>query len=280
MSLKSDMQKLFNIAARGLLRQMKKSQESGRNNPCLYRHVELDGKVLHCAIGMMIPDEKITKEIRDCGSLRNGLPVQKAVSENNGVEMSASMIDFLQRLQAIHDAYGVDEWKQKLTEFAKENSLRMPNVERERKQEIFNRVVKHLRQQKVRAYNDQMCCYRTVKDGKTLKCAVGCLIRDEDYKPEMEGAIFALDSTSIVTQDIVLAVVKGIGYELTTTEGKLLRELQTVHDGHIEGISHWEAAFEVVAKSHNLRYYPSQKGIKRVKKVKNTDLNPHSDLSF
>lgn len=53
-------------------------------------------------------------------------------------------------------------------------------------QEIFDTVVAHLRRQGRRAvtgvYNG--CAYRT-SDG--LRCAVGCLISDELYKPEMEG---------------------------------------------------------------------------------------------
>lgn len=60
-------------------------------------------------------------------------------------------------------------------------------------QEIFDTVVKHLAAQKVaskdKALNDghhyDICAYRG--DNGT-SCAVGCLIKDEDYSPKMEGS--------------------------------------------------------------------------------------------
>lgn len=53
-------------------------------------------------------------------------------------------------------------------------------------QEIFDTVARHLFEQGTQAYNDniEQCRYRG--PGGT-KCAVGCLIPDEAYDPEMEG---------------------------------------------------------------------------------------------
>ena len=52
-----------------------------------------------------------------------------------------------------------------------------------KKQEVFNKVAAHLLAQGKPALKGEDCVYRS-KDG--LKCAIGCLIPDENYTPEME----------------------------------------------------------------------------------------------
>ncbi len=51
-------------------------------------------------------------------------------------------------------------------------------------QAVFDKVVKHLLTQKRRSEGKQGCAYRG-KDGDM--CAVGCLISDKAYDPEIEG---------------------------------------------------------------------------------------------
>lgn len=56
------------------------------------------------------------------------------------------------------------------------------------KQEIFDTVVKHMLTQGGRAvfvdFSGEICCvYRSLGGGK---CALGCLIPDDEYRPEME----------------------------------------------------------------------------------------------
>jgi hypothetical protein len=51
-------------------------------------------------------------------------------------------------------------------------------------QQVFNKVIRHLRRQGKAAVVDGVCAYRA-SDGS--KCAVGCLIPDELYHPYMEG---------------------------------------------------------------------------------------------
>lgn len=56
-------------------------------------------------------------------------------------------------------------------------------------QQIFDTVATHLLQQGRKAVirnseKSESCRYRTPEG---LKCAVGCLIEDEEYQPEMEG---------------------------------------------------------------------------------------------
>lgn len=55
------------------------------------------------------------------------------------------------------------------------------------KQEIFDTVVRALRKQGQPSAVPGHCLYRSVKEGKVLKCAAGHLIPDEEYDPSWEG---------------------------------------------------------------------------------------------
>jgi hypothetical protein len=81
-------------------------------------------------------------------------------------------------------------------------------------QEAFDLVVTHLKNQGRQAFADGACKYRT-SDG--LKCAIGALIPDEDYMPEMEG----FD---------VRNLIQNFGLETGGVGPALLAELQYVHD--------------------------------------------------
>ena len=90
-------------------------------------------------------------------------------------------------------------------------------------QELFNRVVAHLRAQGCAAKEwvtrsngakSNLCRYRTA-DGK--KCAVGCLIPDDRYTPELEG--------KTATQEAVAAAAGLEGHNL-----QLATRLQVIHD--------------------------------------------------
>jgi|ERR1043166_3582484 hypothetical protein len=110
-------------------------------------------------------------------------------------------------------------------------------------QETFDKVARHLLTQKERSMclNNTNCAYRGV-DG--LKCAVGALIPDELYTPDLEG--------QNCDDPEVAMVLEGLGYRNTY----LCRRLQMVHDtiepardGHCLGWKHWLAE---VAKDFGL----------------------------
>ena len=90
-------------------------------------------------------------------------------------------------------------------------------------QEIFDRVLNHLREQKIASYGKitetsryGSCLYRWVRDETTtLKCAAGCLIGDDEYNMDWEGS-----SWSDLFDD------KGITY----VKNMLIKELQQAHD--------------------------------------------------
>jgi hypothetical protein len=91
------------------------------------------------------------------------------------------------------------------------------------KLEIFNKVKTHLLSQNRRALaQNGECKYRT---NEGLKCAVGCLIVDYAYNPELEG-YGALDDC------IRVAVSESIGRKLTKIEALMLCDLQDIHDNH------------------------------------------------
>lgn len=53
-------------------------------------------------------------------------------------------------------------------------------------QQIFDVVVTHLAQQKKRSMFNGVCKYRFEEGDHTLKCAIGCLIPDNEYDASIE----------------------------------------------------------------------------------------------
>ena len=99
--------------------------------------------------------------------------------------------------------------------------------------EIFQISRDHLLAQKERAINeDRMCVYRA---GNGKKCAVGCLIPEKHYRPDIERcSVLSITSTMISkksgTDKLELALRKsGINTGCRKTMN-LLAELQKIHD--------------------------------------------------
>lgn len=123
---------------------------------------------------------------------------------------------------------------------------------RDEYQEVFDRVATHMLLQKKKSVSEEMirdkwghqklassCMYRG-DDG--LKCAVGCLIKDELYNECIEhqgvddaDVIDALTESGIVCSDYML---------------KLLVTLQGIHDD--SDPKHWENALGEVAEGWGL----------------------------
>lgn len=83
-------------------------------------------------------------------------------------------------------------------------------------QEIFNRVARHLLDQGERSATDGGCLYRGPRG---LSCAVGCLLTDADYQPNMEGEAF----------NAIVRLWLGKDHPLAA-HTDLLCELQGIHD--------------------------------------------------
>lgn len=113
-------------------------------------------------------------------------------------------------------------------------------------QEIFDKVVKHLRLQNCKATNGAFCVYRT---SDNLKCAIGCLIEDEEYDLKMEGYLNLL---LLFAQFPHLNISKLIRYEKDDNTMHLLARLQVIHDKR--NVEDWENEFEFTSEQYNLSY--------------------------
>lgn len=80
-------------------------------------------------------------------------------------------------------------------------------------QDIFDQVVTHLLKQNKQALAPNGACKYHTDSG--LKCAVGCLISDDEYYPDMDNG---------------LSISKITGLCYTNEKYKLLSRLQLIHD--------------------------------------------------
>jgi hypothetical protein len=104
-------------------------------------------------------------------------------------------------------------------------------------QAVFNKVAKHLLKQKERSVGSlngrDRCLYRGPNG---LKCAVGCLIPNKMYSPDMEGKILGRD------------VLAACG--LPGSMVPLLISLQIMHDHCLP--KEWPDRLRGIAKDYNL----------------------------
>jgi hypothetical protein len=107
-------------------------------------------------------------------------------------------------------------------------------------QEIFDKVAVHLLTQNRVSMNEKndLCAYRGV-DG--LKCAVGVLIPDEFYSPEIE---------TTGAENLPEWVWKAMDIDQTEGNVELLDRLQRTHDDF--GPESWVADLKKVAEDFNL----------------------------
>lgn len=91
------------------------------------------------------------------------------------------------------------------------------------KQEIFDKVSRHLIEQGVQASYDDMCRYRMIdtETGQELMCAAGCLIPKDSYLESMENN--AIDNLLDVYPNL-------LGFDLPEGGTELVLDLQHAHD--------------------------------------------------
>lgn len=107
-------------------------------------------------------------------------------------------------------------------------------------QELFDMVAGHLLRQAKMSKNLARCLYRGPEG---LKCAVGCLISDENYKVSLEG---------LRIHDTRPEVEKSLGRNLAYMEVCLLSRLQEIHDG--AEVDRWPELLRETAMRGNLKY--------------------------
>lgn len=109
------------------------------------------------------------------------------------------------------------------------------------KQELFDRISKHLLNQNERsvkqtAYGDS-CCYR---GDNGLKCAVGAIISDKKYSEKIEGR-------TVYTSSVIECLpvrYQGVG------SISFIGKLQRLHD--MTPVSLWKESLKEIAAKHNL----------------------------
>jgi hypothetical protein len=117
------------------------------------------------------------------------------------------------------------------------------------RQEVFDTVAAHLLKQNARSLidptdlDDPGCAYRGAAG---LKCAVGCLIPDEVYKPSMEGIGMLGLLEAGAKWAPKLAYLHPHRF--------LLADLQRVHDG--DAPAEWPTQLARVAREYSLTFTP------------------------
>lgn len=106
-------------------------------------------------------------------------------------------------------------------------------------QEAFTAMVQHLRKQGCKSQDEQhqTCLYRGPNG---LKCAVGVLIPDEEYRDEWDEKGWQVAKLECVS-------LRGIDMHL-------LKQMQSTHD-HIS-VPFWESHFEGIANQFRLTLPP------------------------
>lgn len=111
------------------------------------------------------------------------------------------------------------------------------------RQEVFNRVATHLLTQMKKSLmgNDGFCAYR---GRKGLACAIGCLITDEAYTPDVEGK-------TVNNEKVVEALAK-CGIEVKKVGYGFFCALQKVHDEY--EYQQWRPRLHDVADDYGLTF--------------------------
>ncbi len=110
------------------------------------------------------------------------------------------------------------------------------------KQEIFDKVATHLLTQLEKSIEDGARCMYRSPDG--LKCAIGCLIPDNQYDCDMEG--------KSVYEPAISAVLSKAGYPVDRAIIYLYHDLQRIHD--VIPVENWRAALKSLAFYYDLEW--------------------------
>lgn len=101
-------------------------------------------------------------------------------------------------------------------------------------QQVFDKVATHAHTQGVCAEDDEGQCRYRHPDG--LQCFAGCLITDDEYKPEMEG------------QDFNYLVQNFPSMERFAEHAALIMDLQKIHDQ--QEPDHWPDELSALRHRH------------------------------
>lgn len=126
------------------------------------------------------------------------------------------------------------------------------------RQEVFDKVKTHLLTQNKRSINGNEGCLYRHPEG--LKCAIGPLLSDEVYTPELEGKTpqHYILSKALADSGLDIDLETGLETFANSSQGlrnddtKFLSELQFIHD--YDPVEEWEIKLKEFAITNNLRY--------------------------
>lgn len=148
------------------------------------------------------------------------------------------------------------------------------------KQKVFDYIIKHLRKQNAKSLLPRdltkdtfgpSCAYKGMGD---MKCAVGCLIEDEEYTDEIERVSIdtllseydlTMNSPDMRSRIIALRKIFNPKFSKLNKDRKtkminMLVALQNVHDRYLTSSSHnIRIKLENIANTYNVKYVPSKK---------------------
>ncbi len=117
-------------------------------------------------------------------------------------------------------------------------------------QEVFDKVATHLLTQKKKSIGEDGCSYRGEDN---TSCAVGCLIPDSKYTPEIEGAgVQGLYTENQTNSLIRLRKILGevLNWDFDKENTIFLRELQYIHDR--KDVEYWKDSLVGFAEKWDL----------------------------
>ena len=118
-------------------------------------------------------------------------------------------------------------------------------------QQIYNKVAKHLLTQNERSVDGDGCCMYRGNNG--LKCAIGCLIKNDYYDCEKEGNTVDEIRVMLYNSDVIAENSSTKNYNKIL----LMGDLQDVHDNNEP--EEWKEELKKVAKQHCLKPYKAPK---------------------
>ena len=110
-------QQLFDAVVNHLLTQRERA--SGLSLGCLYR----TDTGLACAVGCLVTDDEAHDMDNNMHGTQPTTTLSSLVDDRKLPERLLPFVDLLDRLQRIHDSYGIDEWRQRLLELATDQGL-------------------------------------------------------------------------------------------------------------------------------------------------------------
>ena len=121
-----------------------------------------------------------------------------------------------------------------------DTKVTLKNLSSSTAQEVFDTVSQHLLTQNAESLSDSgMCVYRSPKG---FSCAAGCLMTDQEYKPEWEGLTW------------VELVEEG---QIPDVHQILITELQGIHD--FLSPLEWKEGLTYTADRYHLTFTPTEK---------------------